>query len=467
MRLHCTICLWLTLMTLPAPPGLGEGGAEGATLLTRTLHVGDADVLGFDGMTTAATGDPAVADVVPLSTRRLLVNAKGEGRTTLLVLDRHGRHRVQIVVTAADGGLNTAAAQIQVDIGLASVSVRAIRGVIFLEGTVPTEEASRRAEAIAGVYAAKVKNLLTVAPDRPQKSLAETYAALINETWGGKGIAARVMDTQTVALTGTYTPPPIEAAEAAPPEPAETDDLTGPGDAPPRRRRARTEPAGPNALDRMLATLPAALSVVNLVQTGGRPVQQILVRAKVIDIQRDAVKELGVHWGTLAFNTSRGGDAYVLQSQPILFGQSPGDLYNNPFSGGGPLKRLAPLAASLTALITENKARVLSEPSLLVCRVSVPPKTPGRKNTSVMTRSPSRRGTTFSTTVATMSRLTAPGTLGEVSTCQASSSACRVRAAPSGAAAFPRPASRTDRDSAPRRPSMSLRRAARSANTAA
>ena len=30
------------------------------------------------------------------------------------------------------------------------------------------------------------------------------------------------------------------------------------------------------------------------------------------------------------------------------------------------MKRLAPLAASLTALITENKARVLSEPSLLV-----------------------------------------------------------------------------------------------------
>ena len=256
-------------MPLTASAG-GTGTAE------RTLHVGDSDVLDFDGMTTAATGDPAVADLVPLSSRRLLVNAKGAGQTTIIVFDRRGRHQVRVVVAATDGGLTALAAHIQADIGLPSVTARAIQDVVFLEGTVPSQDAAQRAEAIAAVYTAKVKSLLQVAPDKPARSLAETYAALINETWGGQGIAARVMDPQTIALTGSYTPP-AQAADAPADEPAVTDDLTGTDDAPPPRRRARGAAASdaPTPLEKMLSTLPAALNVVNLVQIGGRPVQQI------------------------------------------------------------------------------------------------------------------------------------------------------------------------------------------------
>ena len=334
-------------------------GAEAGGII-QTLHVGDSDVLSFDGITMAATGDPAVADIVPLSTRRLLVNAKREGRTTLTVLDRHGKHRIRIAVLTGDGGMTALAGRIAADIGQTGISVRVIQRVIFLEGSVPTAAASQRAEAIAGVYAVKVKNLLTVVPDAPTHPPAETYAALINETWGSRGVKARVMDGQTIALIGTYAPP--KEAPPAPPEPAVTDDLTTTSDTSHRARRA----AEPNALEQMLATLPASLTVVNLVQVGDRPVQQILVRAKVIDIQRDAIQELGVRWGTLAENTSRTGNGSVLQSQPILFGQSLQYLSSNSLFGGGPLERIQSLAAALTALITENRARVLSQPSILV-----------------------------------------------------------------------------------------------------
>lgn len=343
---------------LPMARGMGAQPA------VRAMHIGDSDVLEFDGITAAATGDPAVADIVPLSTHRLLVNAKGEGRTTVTVMDRRGKHQVPVSVAALGGSLPGLAAQIQADIGLASVSARAIRGVILLEGAVPTEAASQRAETIADIYAPKVKNLLTVTPDKPAQSPAAIYAALINETWAKQGIKAQVVDTQTIALTGTYTVP-VESSGAASGEPPMTDDLAGAGEAKPSTRHyARTGTT--NGLDRMLATLPAAVSVVNLVQTGVRPARQILVRAKVIDIQRDAIKELGIRWGTLAANTSRAGNGYVLQSQPILFGQSLQYLSNNSLSGGGPLRRLQSLAAALSALITENKARVLSEPSILV-----------------------------------------------------------------------------------------------------
>ena len=108
-------------------------------------------------MTTAATGDPAVADIIPLSSRRLLVNAKGAGRTTIIVFDQRGQTSVRVTVAATDGGLAALAARVQADIGLPSVSVRAIQDVLFLEGTVPTEEAAQRAEAIAAVYAPRSK----------------------------------------------------------------------------------------------------------------------------------------------------------------------------------------------------------------------------------------------------------------------------------------------------------------------
>ena len=270
LRLRDATILWL-LAWLSLTPLAASHSA--AIPVERTLHIGDSEVLDFDGMTTAATGDPAVADIVPLSSRRLLINAKGAGQTTILVFDKAGRHQVRVTVPATDGGLPSVAAQIQADIGLPSVTARAIKDVVFLEGTVPTQDAAQRAEAVAAVYTPKVKNLLQVAPDKPAQSLAETYTALINETWGGQGIAARVMDSQTIALTGTYNPP--VPAPDAPGEPEVTDDLTGTDDAPPPARRARraASPDTPTPLEKMLSTLPAALNVVNLVQTGDRPAQ--------------------------------------------------------------------------------------------------------------------------------------------------------------------------------------------------
>lgn len=357
--MRSTLILWLALAVLLSPKVWGANPAS-----TLALHVGDSDALAFDGMTTASTGDPAVADIVPLSTRRLLINAKGAGHTTIIVLDRRGKHLVRVTVAALGSVPEAVAAQIEKDIGLPTVTARVIHGVVFLEGVVPTEADGQRAQAIADVYAPQVKDLLAVVPPQPAQSEAATYAALINETWDGQGIAARVMDAQTIALTGTYTPPPD--TETAAPEPEETDDTSSADDAPPPpSRRSRAKGAQESPLDRMLATLPKTLTVVNLVQTGSRPVQQILVRAKVIDIDRDSVNQLGVQWGSVGLSLSDSGRQYVLQSQPILFGQAPSSPYNN-LVGGGPITRLQPLGAALNALITENKARVLSEPSLLV-----------------------------------------------------------------------------------------------------
>jgi pilus assembly protein CpaC len=119
-------------------------------------------------------------------------------------------------------------------------------------------------------------------------------------------------------------------------------------------------------LQRLLASLPDDLRVVNLINLETRASRQILVHARVVDVDRNAAKDLGVSWGSLVTQDVRTMQSSTFQPQPILFGQMPAAGFFGSALGGGGLKRVLPLAAQLNALITENKARVLSEPSLLV-----------------------------------------------------------------------------------------------------
>lgn len=373
-------CGLLCLMLLPA--GLSAAPAD------KTLHVGESDIYEFDTMTTAAVGSPIVADIVPLSSRCLLVNAKSVGQTTLFVYDKHGKHRLILAVVSSETDLAPLAAQVQAEIGLPDVTTRAIKDTVFLEGTVTSVVALQRASAIAGVYAPKFKNLIIVVPakdDAPELTLAQTYAALLTANLKDTHIKVQIVDDKTIALLGDYTPvrPASGEEPAEPKSPRSTkpksrghakrggadssdevpasDEVIDLGDAPAKSRNEGSDP-----LDRLLASLPAELKVVNLLNIISRPARQILVHAKIIDINRVASKTLGITWGSLngASANTRDGNVYALLSQSILFGQVGGGHATNLY--GGPFQRLNPLGAQLNALISENKARILSEPSLMV-----------------------------------------------------------------------------------------------------
>lgn len=357
--------------------------------IDKTLRVGDSEIYEFDRMTTAAVGSPSIADIVPLTARRLLVNAKAAGETTLFVYDRHGQHRLHLTVVLPAPDLTALAAQVQTEIGLPNVTVHAVKDTLFLEGAVPSVVGLQRAGAIAAVYTLKVKNLVTILPSpesAPPLSLAQTYAALLTSHLTATGIQVQVIDEKTIALSGQYTVPrsqtgesretPLrklrprtakrapksDAADDAPPKSVPEMDLTAVDTKP------RPEALSDDPLERLLQSLPPELNVVDLINFGSHPLRQILIRAKVIDIDRNASKSLGVDWGSLVLNNARGGNIYSFQSQPILFGQAPngGGTSQGSLLGGGSLQRFLPFAAQLSALITENKARVLSEPSLMV-----------------------------------------------------------------------------------------------------
>jgi len=76
----------------------------------------------------------------------------------------------------------------------------------------------------------------------------------------------------------------------------------------------------------------------------------------VVDVDKSALREVGIDWGGL--------DAIGVHDQPILFGE----VSTGPYAldEAGPIRRLEALSARLKALVTNNRARILAEPNLLV-----------------------------------------------------------------------------------------------------
>lgn len=362
------------LSTIPLIPGIGRSNvadadatattssdnANAPETTTKTMNVGESEIFEYDKMTTTAVGDPTVADITPLSTSRLLVAAKGVGHTTVFIYDRRGKNTISLTVLPSEN-TGVLASEIEEEIGIPTVTVRAINDTIFLEGAAPSPAASQLAEAIAKAYSSKVVNLISVGAP-VEKSEAERYADLLNENLNTSGITAEAFDDQTIILKGKYARP---TGHAPAQEVAIDDDQEN--DAPKKAVQEEDDP-----LNVLLKSLPSDLKIINLINFERQQQRQVLVRCKIVDIDRSSTKNLGLQWGTSNFSQTQVGTSESTQitdsfsSQPILFTQSPGGMFANLLGGGGSLTRYQPWAAELNALINENKARVLSQPSLLV-----------------------------------------------------------------------------------------------------
>lgn len=350
------------LAQVPPPmPSMGGGIAStsASTTAHKTLRVGESQIYEFAGITTTAVGDPAVADIVPISKNQLLINGKGIGETTVFVYDNHGKNVIHVTVLPG-AGIAPVATQIQQDINDPAITVRAVNNEIFLEGHVDSQSQSMRAEEIAKAYTDRVKNLITVGNQTAAPTEAETYASLLNENLGGSGITAKVLDANTIVLTGRYARPIAAAA----PLPVGVHPGTDAIDM--ASNYQVQDPEANDPLTRLLKSLPGDLKVINLINFQQQEARQVLVRAKIVDINRGALKNLGLTWGTVnSQGDGKGNTTFTFNTQPFLFGQS-----NAPTSGnildGGTLKRVLPLGFQLDALVNENKARILSQPSLTV-----------------------------------------------------------------------------------------------------
>ena len=145
---------------------------------------------------TVAVADPSIADVAVVNSRSVLLNGKGPGVTSLVIVDGQKIRQYSVRVTAAPG---ERPADVAEAIGMPGVSVRNVKDALVLDGEVANADEAKRAAEIAGIYAPKVVNQLTVRGDDANSSAAT--AAQISDLIGMPGITVR-MAGETAILSG-------------------------------------------------------------------------------------------------------------------------------------------------------------------------------------------------------------------------------------------------------------------------
>ncbi|MBI3923652.1 MAG: BON domain-containing protein [Armatimonadetes bacterium] len=162
-----------------------------------TVQVGMFATVLTSGIKSVAIADPEVADLVVLSSRSVLVNGKSRGVTNLVLWDVSGIRTYEVRVV--DRMTNTAS-EVERSIDLPRVRVRMLGEAVVLDGDVDNQEQSARAKAIAGLYAEKIIDLVTVGEgagtERPKT------AKEIKEAIGNPAVEVRVVGESAV-LKGT------------------------------------------------------------------------------------------------------------------------------------------------------------------------------------------------------------------------------------------------------------------------
>ncbi len=150
---------------------------------------------------TVAVADPSVADVAVVNSRSVLLNGKGPGVTSLVIVDGQKIRQYSVRVTAAPGKrpLDIAAA-----IGIPGVSVRPLGDALVLDGEVASPAEAQHAAEIAGVYSSKVINQLSI---RSAGGVADASMAQLSDLLSDyPGVKARITG-DTVILSGEVSDP--------------------------------------------------------------------------------------------------------------------------------------------------------------------------------------------------------------------------------------------------------------------
>src|SRR5690242_9972897 len=86
------LTLWLCFHSGPA------AAAASLPIDEITMRVGDSQIIDGKDIKRSAVGDPVIADIAPLTSKEILVNAKSPGRTVIYVWDAYGRRPYRIKV---------------------------------------------------------------------------------------------------------------------------------------------------------------------------------------------------------------------------------------------------------------------------------------------------------------------------------------------------------------------------------
>lgn len=121
---------------------------------------GELKVVAGLAVSRVAIGDPELVDVKLISPNEILLNAKQEGVTSLIVWDEKGRHERQVRVVASPPGFSVE--EVKAAIAWPGVEIRVAGAYLVLEGQVDDEQQSQAVERAAKMYTSRVINMLMI-----------------------------------------------------------------------------------------------------------------------------------------------------------------------------------------------------------------------------------------------------------------------------------------------------------------
>ena len=121
-----------------------------------SLASGRSTTIEAPGLTRVAVGDGRIANVVPIGTQQLIVNAKAPGHTTLLVWTRSGRHEYDITVT--EQTLDDLAQMLRTTLNEPGVSVNPVGRALVINGTVLDQGHANRVSDVLGRFGQLAKD---------------------------------------------------------------------------------------------------------------------------------------------------------------------------------------------------------------------------------------------------------------------------------------------------------------------
>lgn len=185
--------------------------APSAVLAQSSLHAGELEVpINKSQVVTSDTvidraliGNPAIADIVPISDRSVYVLGKGMGTTSLTLYDRSNRV-IAVMDVLVGPDIDGLRRELQDLLPSEQIDARISNGSIVLSGMVSDAGAAARAARVASVYGGEnVVNLLTLGGS--QQVMLEVRFAEVNRTIGeqmGAGMFAGDNDGDFGAAIG-------------------------------------------------------------------------------------------------------------------------------------------------------------------------------------------------------------------------------------------------------------------------
>jgi pilus assembly protein CpaC len=157
--------------------------AQTAPAREITLIVGRGELLQFSNdIKTVAASEPKIADVSVVSPREVMINAKGLGKSTVIVWEAGGSPRRYNISVQADS-MDFDAVKKAVTDAMAGGTVAVTGNIetLVLSGKADSVAASKKAEAIASTYGKRVVNLIqTPPPPEPRQVMLEVKFAAID-----------------------------------------------------------------------------------------------------------------------------------------------------------------------------------------------------------------------------------------------------------------------------------------------